>query len=129
MLPAKLTSYKRDFTVLGGGGREGGGILLNSLWMLLGSESCCLFESSSLSSLAHCVCVCVRVMEYPSHLFLPSSHTNFISCSLLTRDGANAQFEKGMSSHIKEANAQIICLYTHINHCFRLTIEMLAMSL
>ena len=73
-------------------------------------ESCCLFESSSLSSLAHCVCVCVRVMEYPSHLFLPSlSHTNFISCSLLARDGANAQFEKRMSSHIKEANTQIIC--------------------
>lgn len=112
MLPAKLTSHKRDFTVLGGG-REGGrrGDFVKISVDAPGKyESCCLFESSSLSSLAHCVCVCVRVMEYPSHLFLPSfSHTNFISCSLLTRDGANAQFEKGMSSHIKEASAQIIC--------------------
>ena len=87
MLPAKLISHNRDFTILGGGmeGKGGRGHFVKFSMDAPGKcESCCLFESSSLSSLAHCVCVCVRVMEYPSHLFLPSlSHTNFISCSLL----------------------------------------------
>ena len=58
MLPAKLISHKRDFTILGGG-REGGGILLNSLWMLLGSVRVVVCLKVQVCHRLPIVCVCV----------------------------------------------------------------------
>ena len=59
MLPAKLTSHKRDFTVLGGGREGGGGILLKSLWMLLGSMRVVVYLKVQVCHRLPIVCVCV----------------------------------------------------------------------